>query len=86
MIFPTNVAQVVAYRCTHPGCRKRAYTTAKSAERHAKLCIHNPIQKTCATCEHDIGMECMKGLRPDGTKLVFMCPVWSAWDGNESRE
>lgn len=73
---------VLAYRCPHAGCRKPARVSLGSATKHAEKCIHNPAQRTCATCKHDaaddFGVECGLGERPDAVRFVRDCDSWEA--------
>lgn len=67
---------VLAFRCPHVGCGKRAYMDLRGAARHASRCIHNHSERTCATCGHDEAMGCMAGIDKGGAKLVRGCGAW----------
>lgn len=80
--MPQGVKLVPGFKCTHPGCSKRLYASAPSAARHAAVCIHNPRQRTCATCEHDYppedGRACAVGVRETSVQLLRNCIRWEA--------
>lgn len=82
MKIPANVKVVTAFKCEHEGCTSRLFAHAATAGKHAKACIHNPQQRTCATCDHDAQIRhgfdlfCHKGVREEGVKLQRNCASW----------
>lgn len=82
MKIPENVIPVAGYKCAHPGCTARLFAHPTSAARHAKKCINNPLQRTCASCEHDArlrdggGPGCDEGVRENGVRILRYCIRW----------
>lgn len=67
---------VTAYRCEfHP--RAKILATERAMKRHESTCIHNPANRTCATCRHDF-VGCAEGVRDDAVLLLRGCSVWEA--------
>ena len=71
--------KIDAYRCDH--C-KRVTTTQRAMKTHEERCIHNPAQRTCCTCEHDVkGQGCIAGARPESVILIRGCVRWAPAEG-----
>ena len=80
---------VTAYRCEfHP--RAKILATERAMKRHESTCIHNPANRTCATCEHDYSEPgdpefgdmgsagCSEGARDPDVRLHRECTLWEA--------
>ena len=77
--------EVTAYRCDfHPV--GKVLVTKQAMKRHEKVCIYNPANKTCATCEHDYSDRgddvtpgcsgCAEDKRGRDVHLVRDCMAW----------
>ena len=67
--------EVQRWRCEHEKCGK-TYSTKKTAAKHEHICIHNPHQRACPSCEHDAD-GCVIGTRPYGIAMVRGCRDWN---------
>jgi NAD-dependent SIR2 family protein deacetylase len=67
---------VTRYKCEH--CHKKVYASKYAIRDHEKLCLYNPVNKSCSTCNNRFGNYCDKLSRDiflRGEK-IFNCPLW----------